>query len=369
MHDLAGQRSLVFILPSLAGGGAERVSVNLLNNFHASSVFGDVSLIVFDDIGPLRDLVSDGIAIHSLNRSRTRQVLPRLLGKIRQLRPDLLMSNMAHVNLAVLALKPFMPRRTRVIVREANVPLVNAVGSQRLLLKAGYRQLYKKADAIVCPSQVVADELTKLVLKSAPRPEVIFNPVDLESITARENAVLRTPGEGLRLVAVGRLTEQKGYDRLLDLLPNLPENTRLKILGQGPAREKLEMQIARLGLTQRVDLLGFVSDPWSHIRGSDALVMTSYWEGLPNVVLEALACGTRIVASPESGGISEIAKLAPDGVVVAEVGPPFLEALLKLQTGSSSVHGRPSMLPEAFSMKAVTGAYQRLFLAQLGGQR
>ncbi len=228
----------------------------------------------------------------------------------------------------------------------------------------GYRRLYPRANAIVCPAEAVAAALSARYGTDPARMDVIFNPVDEAGVRARATPVMRHPGSGLRIVASGRLRAQKGFDRLLDMLATLPDDTHLTILGQGPDRDALAAQAAGLGMEDRVTFAGFSDTPWPHYAGADVFALPSRWEGMPNAALEALACGTPVVATPEAGGIGEIAVQAdPGAVTIAEAGPDFAAALAMPHPDHLPDHpGEPraSLLPAAFQADAVIAAYEAL---------
>ncbi|MDP7539279.1 MAG: glycosyltransferase, partial [Alphaproteobacteria bacterium] len=154
----------------------------------------------------------------------------------------------------------------------------------------------------------------------------------------------RLPGPGRRFVAAGRLTRQKGFDRLIALFGQDESDDHLLILGDGPAREALA---ALAG--PRVTLHGHEPEPWPWMAGADALLLPSRWEGLANVALEALACGTPVIATPESGGIAELAAAAPEGAVtIATWGEAFAKAMAAARPGDGSC-----LLPQTYESAAV----------------
>ncbi len=131
------------------------------------------------------------------------------------------------------------------------------------------------------------------------------------------------------------------------------------ILGDGPDRAALEAQIAACGLAGRVSMPGFVTDAARHIAGADALLLPSRWEGLPNVALEALALGTVVIATPEAGGIGEIAGLAAGGaVILAKAGPEFVAAMRGVVPFTK--HAPRSLLPTQFKLEAARRHFARI---------
>jgi glycosyltransferase involved in cell wall biosynthesis len=189
------------------------------------------------------------------------------------------------------------------------------------------------------------------------------NPVDEAGLRAAAVPVDRAPGPGAVFVSVGRLTRQKGFDRVIDMMAAGRQNARLSILGDGPDRGFLEGRVRALGLEGRVTFAGFVRDAAQRIAGADALLLPSRWEGLPNVALEALALGVPVIATPEAGGIREIAALAPPGAItLAPAGPDFVAAMASVTVCSNGTL-RPSLLPSTFKLETAVARFAELIAA------
>ena len=303
---------ILFVLPSFAGGGAERVSLTLLRALDPSSV--KASLVVLDGRGPLAAMVPGHVSVTDLSSPRLRHALPALISIMRRLKPDAIFSTFGYVNLALLAARPLLGQKTKIVVREANMPSLSLPRtSLPALLRAAYRLLYPRADAVICTSTQMAQEMSRDFGVARERLFQLANPVDEAALCKAASPAKRTAGEGLRLIAAGRLTHQKGFDRLIDMMADLPSSTQVTILGDGPLREVLERHAQEKGVAEQIQFMGFCDNPWAHYAGADAFVMTSRWEGLPNAALEALACGVPVIATPQSGGIKDIASAAPDG--------------------------------------------------------
>lgn len=350
---------VAFVLPSFAGGGAERVMLTFARLLDRARF--EPAIVVFDAAGPLAALVPGDIAVHDLARPRLRHALPALIGLLRRLDPAVVVSTLGYVNLALLAARPLLPRRVRLIVREANLPTQSlSTVPHPTLMRAGYRLLYPRADAVVCGAQAVADSLTRHFGVPALRLRLLYNPVDEAAARQAAATPRREPGAGPRFVSAGRLTVQKGFDRLLDMMAEVTPDARLTILGEGPERGALEAQARRLGLADRVGFAGFDPAPWARYAGADAFLLPSRWEGMPNAALEALACGTKIVATPEAGGIAEVAALAPAGAVtVVPAGPAFVAAMRAVAVDPPAAP-RPSLLPPPFQMASAARAFEAL---------
>lgn len=350
---------MAFVLPSFTGGGAERVILTVLRCLDRSR-FHPV-LVVLDAHGPLTDSVPADVLVHDLDRPRLRSALLAVARKLRELRPATVVSTIGYLNIGVLALRPFLPRGTRIVVREANLPLQALRGMPTTTsARCFYRWLYGKADAVICPAKAVARPMIAEHRIPPDRVHVIFNPVDIEALRAAANEPEREAGGGRRFVAAGRLHRQKGFDRLLTLFRELPADSRLLIMGVGHEHDSLCRQADDHGIGDRVTFAGFRAEPWSIMAGADAFLMPSRWEGMPNAALEALACGTPVIATPESGGIVEVAALAPHGAVtIAEAEPEFVSAMMAVEP-SITARPRPSLLPKDFALDAVVHRYELL---------
>lgn len=358
----AAERRLVFVLPSFAGGGAERVMLTLAANLDREKF--SPTLIVLDRAGPLETMVPEGMRVHCLHKRRLRAALPALRSSLRRIDPDIVVSSIGYLNLGVLLLRPFLPRRIRYVVREANTPSLSlSTMPAPTLFRFAYRRLYPRADRVLSPSRIIAEELAGMCHVPASRIVRLYNPVDTKRVRRAANPPLRTGGKGLRFVASGRLTEQKGFDSLLDMFESLPRTARLTILGDGPDRADLTLRARRLGIGDRVSFPGFVEKPWRHYAGADAFLMPSRWEGLPNAALESLACGTPVIATPEAGGIGEIAELArPGAVTLASAGEQFVAAMKAVRSAGPKSH-RASLLPGPFGLDTVVNRFQDTLLA------
>lgn len=350
---------IAFVLPSFAGGGAERILLTLANTLDRD-VFEPV-VISFDASGPLRDLINPSIQQINLGHPKLRHAFLPLIRCLRELSPMCIVSTMAYVNFGVLLARYALRNKTSVLVREANMPAATlAAGPSPRLFRFLYRFCYPSAQAVICPSHAI----TKALQQDIPIPEanyfILRNPVDSKKFRGAASVPLRQPGPGRRFVAAGRLTNQKGFDRLIEIFSHCGRDDHLTILGKGSERAALEGQAANLGIDANVKFAGFVSEPWPWFSGADAFLLPSRWEGMPNVALEALACGTPVIATSEAGGIAEIAAASPMGAVtLADGSSPFLAALETVKPDPVEAP-RKSLLPKAFELHSVAVEFQDL---------
>jgi glycosyltransferase involved in cell wall biosynthesis len=350
---------VVFVLPYFDGGGAQRAALNFLRGLDLTRFAPTV--VVFDATGPLRDLVPEEVPVHSLGVGRLRRALPRLIALLRRLRPEVIFSTFGYINLAVLAAAPLLRPRPAVIIREPNTPSASLPNlAYTGVLRLGYRMLYRTADAIICQSDAMADELRRDFRVPDHLIVRIANPIDVDAVRLAAGRPMREPGGGRRFLAAGRLTHQKAFDDLIRLFRNVAPDARLLVLGDGPEHGRLADLIKASDLSDRIRIGEFDPAPWRWFAGADAFLLPSRWEGMPNAALEALACGTPVIATPQSGGLLEVAREAPDGAVsIAGMGDDFLAAIERVEARTARSL-RPCLLPQRFHTEVVARAFAAL---------
>ncbi len=314
----SGRKTILFVLPNLAGGGAERVMITLLNHLDREKY--NPHLVILNDDGPLKGMLTDDITLISCNERRALLGIFPLFKTIRALRPAAVVSTMAFLNVIVLCLRPFFPK-IKFIVREAITPsyFLSRGGKEKLEFYLGPKCLYALADFILSPARAIFDEFHAHGIDRGNKEIVIYNPVDRETILQRaEQGTATFDSNTINFVCSGRLHEQKGFDLLLQNLPSMAirKSWHIYILGEGPQRQYLEKLIGDYKLDERVTLCGFQDNPWSYYKQADCFLLPSRHEGLPNVALEALLCGTPVIAMHTAGGIKEIAEQSGEGDVI-----------------------------------------------------
>ena len=358
--------TVVFMLPSLVSGGAERVFINLLNGFNRSRFY--LHLIVVDPTGPFSKLVPDDVDFHGLGYKKVSTAIPAIVAELRKINPDIILSTLDHLNLALLLVKPFIPNKTLLFLRECNLTSSNlSAGFKNFIFRFLKRRLLNYADRIICPANAIKDDLQ---INFGIRPDkmtTIYNPVQVDEIRAN---MLHHWGENrnniYRIVSAGTLEQRKGFDLLLDaisLVVKSHHNIHLTILGDGPEKENLNKQVLSLNLSDKVTLEGYLDNPYPYFADADLYVLSSRFEGLPNVVLESLACGTPVVAFNCPGGIDEIIINESQGVIVPGEDVHALSSAIEKQIRSPK-HAKGSLLADKFDIKSVVPAYEGLLLSE-----
>ena len=363
---------IALTLPSLAGGGAQRIFVDLAKGLLDRSLH--VDLVLVRDEGPLRHSVPPGVEVVLLGGGPVSRAIPRLARYLRSRRPDVVVSAISHMNLcALLAARLVRPRLPVIVTHHNQLTLAARHGARPKdrvvprLVRAGYPW----ADGVVAVSEGVAADLAASARLPREKVQVVYNPVDFERVGAAAAGPVDhpwlAPKTGPVLVAAGRLTPQKDFATLLRAVALLAD-VRLVVLGEGELRADLERLARDLGLDDRVDLPGFSANPYPWYRAADLFVLSSRWEGLPTVLVEALFLGVPVVATDCPSGPAEILAGGRWGRLVRVGDPQALAAAIT----ASLAEGRPSREPTAwqpYSLDAVSERWLEILSATTGGRR
>ena len=355
---------VLLLIPHLGGGGAERVTALLTRGLSAQKYEVHLGLIV-ESVGAT-ELIPDSVTIHWLGVRRVRSAALPLLRLVWELEPDLILSGMAHLNFLVLLLRPFFPRKTRVVVRQ-NATVSGELCSGRVpaYTRFLYQILYPGADRIVCQTDAMAADLAVQSGIVEAQLEVLPNPVDADAIRApRPDFAEHWSGSGPNLLAVGRLSREKGFDLLLEAFASLRLKYRaaqLYVLGDGPELANLESLRRDLQVETSVRFAGYVSRPETFFPGATLFVLPSRQEGLPNALLEAAMGGLGIVALPCSGGVVDLLRGRRGAWVASDVSSHGLtNALLSALHGIRPGERFPHPWVEHFRMDRAILDYERL---------
>jgi len=350
--DLTLPLRIAILLPTLGGGGAERVTLNLIEGLIELGC--NVDLVLFTATGELGDAVPAGVNVVDLRcRRALRSPLP-LTRYIRKNRPDVMVAAMGHANLAALLARKLARIPTRLVLTEHLAVPPSPKGFKDRAYRALARIAYPQAESVVAVSRGVADSLVVGVGLAKGSIQVIYNPVLAKRYWQALEAPVEHPwfeaGEPPVILGVGRLAAQKDFPTLIRAFARVREvrDAHLLILGEGPDRSVLESLVHELGLDSSVMLPGFASNSIAHMAGAAVFVLSSVREGLPTVLIEALASGVPVVSTDCESGPNEIlhggqlGRLVPVGNIEAlataiiaaldsghkQVEPRFLETYL-----------------------------------------
>jgi glycosyltransferase involved in cell wall biosynthesis len=360
---------LALVITELAPGGAERCLVQLATRLDRSRFCPIVYSLAPEPSPGRRELVDSlraaGIEVAFLGHSSPRHVLAavrRLAAHFQQQRPDVVQTFLFHANVV----GALAARRAGV----SSVVLGQRVADRRRWRAWLERWAGREAVRIVCVSQSVADHCRRLGYP-AERLEVIPNGIDVAAFAGAEPLDLRDLGlpPGRRgIVCIGRLDPQKGLRSLLAAAPHflrpLP-NHDLILVGEGPERRSLERLALASGFGERIHLVGWRANIPALLAAADLLVLSSRWEGMPNVVLEAMAAGKAVVATRAEGVVELLGEQAEPQTVAVDDEAGLAARIAKL-AGDASVRERLGRLNQAraasmFSLAAMVQQYACLY--------
>ena len=366
-------KRIAVFLPSLAGGGAQRVMVTLANGFATRGV--QVDLVVVTAEGAYLEDVSPHVRLVELGASRVLFSLPALVRYLRRERPHALLSALNHANVIALWARKLARTRTRLVVSERNTMSRDILNNRfKHIMPWLMRLSYPSADAIIAISKGVADDLAQTLSLPRERIDVIYNPAVTEHLY--ELSVLPlvhpwlAPDQPPVILAVGRLTVQKDYPTLIRAFAALRAHreARLVILGEGELRETLEAMVARLGIADDVAFLGFVDNPYAWMRQASLFVLSSAWEGFGNVLAEAMACGTPVVSTDCPNGPAEILENGTWGQLVP-VGDAQALARAISETLDDDTHPDVSRYARSFGLHQALRGYLHALRVTLPKER
>lgn len=355
-------------LQDVSGGGAERVLINLGNEFINQGV--SVDFVLVRTGGAFEKKIDTRARVIPLRCRKVALSVFPLANYLRTHRPNFMVSALTHVNISAICAKLLSGSKCRVIVTEHSYISVARKKVKNRLVKASYWAMphaYKFADSIVSVSEGVKENL------------VIESRMDPKRITTVYNAVVTPELHDLSkqpashpwlddkkhpvLCAVGRLAEEKDFGSLLRCLRIINDNfeCRLLLIGDGPERSTLESRAVEFGVNKYVDFLGFKPNPYAFIARCDALVLSSVREGLPTVLIEAMACGVQVVSTDCKSGPAEILERGKLGRM-APVSSPELLANAVIETLRSPVASPETLIrsSQKYSSSVIAKKYLEL---------
>ncbi|NQZ45280.1 MAG: glycosyltransferase [Flavobacteriaceae bacterium] len=317
----ANKTRILFVLPSLRSGGAERVMSFLAQNIDRS-LFEPQLLIT----GSNKDqkYAVEGIPVTFLNKSRVQFAMPAMLAFLIRNRPHIAISAIGHLNMAMGLLGLIVPR-VKFVARATTITGFNLGDEKRENQKSAkvYRLASKGIDRIICQSNDMKRSIESAVPESGSKITVINNPV-----TSKFNLKTRSfrEDEQLKFITIGRLTERKGYIRVLEALAEFDQDFHYTIIGSGDFAPQLKAKVSSLELDAKVTFVDHTDQVERYLSSHDIYLQGSYVEGFPNALLESCATGTPSVVFDAPGGINEIIISGVNGFI-AQNPQDFLEKL------------------------------------------
>jgi glycosyltransferase involved in cell wall biosynthesis len=310
---------IAFLLRDLGQGGAERSSIRLANGLANYGM--KVTLFILKRKGEILYSINPDIQVIDIKSS-----FLRLMSEIRSMDIDFLLP--IYTSMRALLAKVILNMPLKVIISQRNMFTMDRGPAQMRFKFIRCKLLYKYADACVCISEGVAEEMRTLNLIPPNKIHVIYNSVVNKELLSQIDEPLNDPwfceSRDPVIMGAGRFGDQKDFATLLKafkIVSKDRDNLKLLLLGEGKQRVMLENMVTDLGLSEKVRMPGYVSNPYHFMKKAALFVLTSRFEGFGNVVAEALACGCNVASTDCKSGPSEILKGGKYGAL-AKVGDP-----------------------------------------------
>ena len=363
------------VLPSLGGGGAERLHINLIENWLKNDHI--VELIVLTgshEASSINELVPKECKTIFLKSTRIRNSIFSLVRHLRINNYDVILAAMWPLTILVILASKLSFSRAKIFVSEHTVLSISRSSELKVserFIRITSAIFYRLTNGIIAVSKGVQEDLSKLTGLNKTKIKVIYNPAALQIARPSEQEIIElrnslwNKNSRIRILGVGTLKVQKGFDVLIDAINHLPNDLRerchLIILGEGPERNKLEKKINTLDISSNITLPGFQIDPYPWFFSADIFVLSSRWEGFGNVIVEAMEAGLRIVSTDCKSGPAEILNDGKFGELVKINDPAALSnSIIK----SLNKQHNPSLLRDRamdFSVEKISKEYLNFF--------
>jgi len=371
---VSSKKKILFVIPSLVCGGAEKVIVNLINYLDKSRY--EILLVLFErKVDYLKDLTPfcRVVFLNKKHRWDFFVLFFKLWKIVADYKPDVILSSLYYANIITVITSLFFKKEFKLILSEHSYPSKYLAKARcGRLKKCLMRFTYKRADKIVTVSKGIENLLEREFNIDPRKMKAIYNPISIKEIREKSKEEVVHPffrdSKAQVIIGVGRLTEQKRFDRLLkavSLVMKQEKNVYLLVLGKGELRSELEELASIFNINKCIDFVGFQPNPYAWISRADVFVLSSDWEGLPNVIIEAMACSTPVISTDCLSGPNEIIVNGTNGMLVKRADEKALaESILILLRDKSSrerfsVAGRKRA--EDFSIKKILSQYEDLF--------
>ena len=313
-------KKIAFFTPTLHGGGAERMMIDISNEFSKNNYDVDLICITIED-ADLLPLVSPNVNLINLECKKMQFSVSRLRSYIKKFNPDAIISTQFHTNLALAISSTLANYKGKVIYRLCNMMTTYWRGNSRLrnfkgwlFIKLFMTMTLKRADCIVAQTIAMKEEVVNDYGANSKKIKIIPNFINQNKID--ELAIETVDHQWLTdqynripiILSAGRLDLQKDWDTLLKAFKKLQKKikVRLIIIGDGPDRKKLVQFIEENNLTSCVSLAGFQLNPFAWMAKSDLFVLSTFGEGFPNVLIQSLACNCPVVSTDVPSAPREI---------------------------------------------------------------
>lgn len=357
---------ILFVIPSLRGGGSERVFTTIAQHIDPS-VFEPI-FVVLDGQNAFFSMNQSPFRFIDLQTPRVTKAFWSIRQLIKKEQPHIVFSTLSHLNIVLAMGYLFLSSRsTRFVARESSVmSLNNQYQNPTWLYNLLTRLFYPNFDVIICQSKDMFDDFVNNFSLSEKKLHIVNNPINRLAIAQKigEKSVVFDTKQGqiTRFVTVGRLVKGKGIDRLLTIVSKLDRPFVFDIIGDGQEKNNLIALSETLGIREKVQFWGALDNPFPIVAAADIFLFGSHHEGFPNVLIEAGACGTPVIAFDCKGGINEIIVQGVNGYIIEDNNfPAFEHAILKTLSTPLDRNTIVEMTEKRFDLPIIMRKYEAVF--------
>ncbi len=327
------KKRILIVIPKLVIGGAERLTIYLLNRIDRKKF--DLGLCLFEDIGEFKKHIPEDVKVYLLkkkNRWSFFRLIKRFKLVIDEYNPQIIYTRMWYATLISVIVRLIYFIKIPLLANEEHNHIVEIKGYAILNILKRYliAWAYRKSDLVIVPSYGVRRDISKKYKVPIIKTIVIYNSVDINLIensikSEIDNKIAKKFDKDIPvIVAFGRLIKRKGFEDLLNAFKIVHSKMKIRLIfiGDGEERNRLECLSKQMGLENDVIFLGYQENPFTIIAKSNIFVLSSHWEGFGNVIIEAMACGIPIISTKCPYGPDEIIADGENGILIS-VGNPY----------------------------------------------
>lgn len=310
-------KKILCIIPNLNCGGAERNFIKICNSLNRKKY--EVVVCILNKTGELlSELNLENTKLIDLRVKRVRSSILSIKKVVESEKPEIIFSGSSYLSLYLCLFKNIFFKNIKLVGREGTI--LSKHISKSFIKKFLYRKFYSKMDTIICQCNYMKEDLVINFKIESKKLVVINNPINILEIKRKslERKEVLFSKEKINILTIGRLSKEKQHCKMIELFSSLDSKYCLYIIGEGKERENIEKTIKNFNLEKRVILLGFIKNVYPYIKESDIFMLTSKYEGFPNVMLEAIALQIPVLTLKSPGGIEEIIIEGKNGYYINE---------------------------------------------------
>ncbi|MFX0558423.1 glycosyltransferase [Maribacter sp. CXY002] len=347
--------TISFILPSLRAGGAERVVSTLAQKLDAEKFSVSIIVLGFEKDAKYK---INNVNIIYLDKHRLVDSIGILFKTIYKLKPNIVMSSIGHVN-QVMALFSFFFPKISFVAREASVisQISRFSNSKFKIPRFITAILYRRFNQVICQSEDMLQDLRFIYKIKEERITIVNNPVNLNYKLKQK---ILNSSNIPKFITIGRLSQEKGQERIINALSKLEVDFELTVIGTGHLRSSLKQLSSTLGLTNKIRFIDFSDEINNMLTESDVYLQGSFVEGFPNALLEACTSGIPVLAFNAPGGTKEIIEQGINGYIVNDE-TEFIEKLNLINSTKWNSEIIRNTVVKKFHPDSIVERYEQIF--------